>query len=227
LGWHLEAKKQWDSSARKWAEQSQNMWENGSRQEIIPFIMKHIPKSATFCDLGCGDGYGTFKLYKNGYQPTGLDISETMIEIARKNTTHSSISFVQGDISCLPFEKQQFQAAMVINSLEWTENPLIALKEIERILIPGGFACIGILGPTATPRKVNSFPRLYGETVIMNSMLPWEFERLALENGWALVDERWIKKEKTSHFALTNLPKELQQALSFMWLFMFKTPEKK
>ena len=57
-----------------------------------------------------------------------------------------------------------------------------------------------MLGPTAGPRK-QSFPRLYGKLVICNTMMPWEFERLALENGWEKVDELTVFKKRCAKIA--------------------------
>ncbi|MFS8630883.1 MAG: class I SAM-dependent methyltransferase, partial [Bacillales bacterium] len=105
--------------------------------------------------------------------------------------------------------------------LEWTENPLRALAEMKRILKDGGKACVGMLGPTAGPRK-QSFPRLYGKRVICNTMMPWEFERLALENGWEKVDELTVFKKDALKLPTERLSGELRQALSFMHVFMLE-----
>ncbi|MGM9926888.1 MAG: class I SAM-dependent methyltransferase [Bacillus sp. (in: firmicutes)] len=221
MEWHKRAEMKWDAYAENWSSNAQQMWENGSRKEIIPFFVKHVPKQGSVCDLGCGDGYGTMKLHSEGYDVVGLDLSNEMVEMAKKRTNYT-VDFIQGDISTLPFASEEIEAVMVINAIEWTENPFSTLEEIRRVVKKGGHACFGILGPTAAPRVANSYHRLYGEKIVMNSMLPWEFERLALENGWSLVDELWVEKKEAKREQLMHLPKELQQSLSFMWLFMLK-----
>jgi hypothetical protein len=110
---------------------------------------------------------------------------------------------------------------MAINSIEWTERPLEALNEMRRVLKSGHLLCVGLLGPTAAPR-INSYRRLYGEPVICNTMMPWEFEKLAQENGWELVDGEGVYKRGVSEKMVANLPAELKQALTFMWLFMLR-----
>ena len=42
--------------------------------------------------------------------------------------------------------------------------------------------------------RINSFDRLYGEPVFMNTMMPWEFERLANEQGLTLVGSQGVYK---------------------------------
>ncbi|MFS0781501.1 class I SAM-dependent methyltransferase [Bacillus sp. 1P06AnD] len=223
--WHRSAEEQWNSFSESWAKDSVAMWENGSRKKIIPLMEKWIMPGAKVADLGCGDGYGSFRLADKGFQVTGIDLSGKMIEEARRRGSLNGIQFLQGDLVQIPVETNSFDGIMAINSLEWVEVPFRALDEIKRIVKPGGYALFGILGPTAGPRKYNSFRRLYGEEVIMNTMQPWEFQRLAEENGWELKDEQMVEKRKGNCEALSGLPFDLQQALSFMWLFMFKNAE--
>ncbi len=219
--WTMEAERLWNEQAGEWHERSRNMWENGSRKEIIHFFQKFVIKGAKVCDLGCGDGYGTFKLVQAGYKVTGVDISSEMLNKAAIINKGNSARFVKGELEKLPFGNQQFDAVLAINSLEWTENPLRALAEMKRILKDGGKACVGMLGPTAGPRK-QSFPRLYGKRVICNTMMPWEFERLALENGWEKVDELTVFKKDALKLPTERLSGELRQALSFMHVFMLE-----
>ena len=92
-----------------------------------------MKKEAKVLDVGCGDGYGTYKLSRAGYKAVGVDLSEVMIQ---KEGAWRGPGFIlyKGDLSSLPFENEQFEAIMAINSLEWTEEPLRALNEIKRVL---------------------------------------------------------------------------------------------
>ncbi|HLR60947.1 MAG TPA: SAM-dependent methyltransferase, partial [Lentibacillus sp.] len=36
--WHQEAELQWDNRAEFWSERSMEMWDSGSRKDIVPFI---------------------------------------------------------------------------------------------------------------------------------------------------------------------------------------------
>ncbi|GGF33781.1 methyltransferase [Halobacillus andaensis] len=221
FNWHKEAEKQWNERSTFWNANSQNMWDSGSRKTIIPLVKQHVKKGHSIADLGCGDGYGSYKLAQAGYQVTGLDLSEEMIELAKSRLAHETLHFVQGDLVQLPFEGESFDAIMAINCLEWVEVPYQGLEEMKRVLKPGGKLCIGVLGPTAKPR-VNSYPRVYGEEVICNTMMPWELEQLGLENGWKLNDGHGVFKREAEGMDISALPRELQQALTFMWVFIFE-----
>ncbi|WP_108671194.1 class I SAM-dependent methyltransferase [Peribacillus acanthi] len=221
--WHKEAEKQWDQFAAEWSSNAKEMWEKGSRKTIIPFFVSHLENGAFIADLGCGDGYGTIELARHGMKVIGLDLSSEMVETANEKVKGlNEVHFIQGDLNQLPLDPESLDGTMAINSLEWTENPLHSLNEIKRIVKPGGVSCFGILGPTAAPRKAHSYKRLYGEQIIMNSMMPWEFARLAEENGWELIADLGVEKREAKLEQLMYLPKELQQAVCFMWLFILK-----
>ena len=219
--WKMESEKQWDSMAATWNSRSRGMWEAGSRKDIVPFIKRFVPAGSVVCDLGCGDGTGSEKLTEAGYVVTGIDVSDEMLERARMNPQNEQCIFCKANLSDCGSPDNHFDAVMAINSIEWTNHPYESLKEMARILKPDGYACIGILGPTAGPRT-NSFRRLYGEEVICNTIMPWELERLALENGWRKAGEFGVFKKAAEQLPLGSLPAELQQALSFMWVFMFQ-----
>lgn len=219
--WHKEAKAQWDDRAAFWNERSTKMWDNGSRKDIVAFIEKYLKRNSRILDVGCGDGYGSSKLHRAGYRVTGIDISAEMIALARKRSDQDEMTFLQGNVESMPFEEKSNDGAMVINVLEWTKEPSKALDEFYRVLKPGGVLCVGILGPTAGPRA-NGFPRLKGEEAICNTMMPWEFQQLAAEKDFHYVDGFGVYKEGVTEQNYKDLPLNLKQALTFMWVFMLR-----
>ncbi|MBM7599848.1 ubiquinone/menaquinone biosynthesis C-methylase UbiE [Virgibacillus halotolerans] len=221
FNWQKEAETQWDNRAAFWNERSKDMWDKGSRKDIVPFIEKHLAKGSNILDIGCGDGYGSFKLQQSEYDVTGMDISSEMIGMAEKRLATEPITFLQGDVNDLPFKDESFDGMMAINVLEWTESPAEGLEELIRVVKKDGLICIGLLGPTAGPRA-NSYPRLHGEKAICNTMMPWELQQLASEKGLAYVDGIGVYKDAVKETNQQNLPLNLKQALSFMWVFMLQ-----
>lgn len=221
FNWNKEAELQWDGRAQFWNERSVNMWDNGSRKDIIPFVEKHMEKGSKVYDIGCGDGYGSFKLHKSGYDVVGMDLSNEMITRAKERISGDEITFVQGDVMELPFEKNSCDGIMSINVLEWTEVPAHALEQLGRVLKKDGLLCVGILGPTAGPRT-HSYPRIYGDKAIANTMMPWEFQKLAQENNFTYVDGFGVYKDGVKAQNHEGLPIELKQALTFLWVFMLR-----
>ncbi|MDP5276010.1 class I SAM-dependent methyltransferase [Chengkuizengella axinellae] len=219
--WHEQAKQIWGGKASEWNENSEQMWEKGSRKTIIPFLKKHMPENSYIADIGCGDGYGSYKLLNENYRVVGMDISREMIKIASKRSEGDQLTFLQADAAKLPFEENTFDGIMSINCIEWTKKPRETLLEFQRVLRPNAYMCLGLLGPTAHPRQ-HSFNRLYGENVICNTMMPWEFGRLAVENNWEIFDSHGVYKQGVKEALVQGLTIELKQSLTFMWVFMLK-----
>lgn len=219
FSWNKEAEKQWDSRAQFWNERSMNMWDNGSRKDIIPFVEKHFKKGDKVYDIGCGDGYGSYKLHQAGFDVVGMDISGEMINRAKERA--ADIPFKQGDVMDLPFTDESCDGIVSINVLEWTEIPANALKQLGRVLKKDGLLCAGILGPTAGPRA-HSYPRVYGDKALANTMMPWEFQKLAAENGFTYVDGFGVYRDDVKAKNHEGLPIELKQALTFLWVFMLR-----
>ncbi|MFF2530575.1 class I SAM-dependent methyltransferase [Brevibacillus sp. NPDC058079] len=222
--WTEQAAKQWDQFAEDWRKRSEHMWEKGSRSTILPYFMKHVPVgSGPVLDAGCGDGYASCKLAEHGYQVEGVDIAGEMIRLAHDRVISSpgSVHFQTGDISELPFANDSFSGVLSINVVEFTPSPLKALKELHRVLAPGGILVLGILGPTAGPRA-HSYRRLYEEATIQNTMMPWEAKQLACENGFTLLGEEPIYKEGITPDIAGRLSVELREAVSFLTLFALR-----
>ncbi|RYG74303.1 class I SAM-dependent methyltransferase [Lentibacillus lipolyticus] len=221
LHWHRKAEAQWDERVDFWNERSKGMWDSGSRKDIIPFINRHLKKANSIFDIGCADGYGSYKLHQSGYRVTGIDLSGEMIRRAQEGLGHTGIEFLQGDACDLPVGSNSADGLMAINVLEWTEAPATALQEFSRALKDDGLLFAGILGPTAGPRK-NSYARLQGQHAICNTMMPWEFRQLAYEYGFTYDGGFGVYKEGVAEHHHQGLPDELKQALTFMWVFMLR-----
>jgi len=50
--------------------------------------------------------------------------------------------------------------------------------------------------------------------------MPWEFEQLAEYVGFSLIDEIGVYKKGITKALKQQLPRELKQAVSFIWLYM-------
>src|SRR5699024_9232861 len=129
-----------------------------------------------------------------GFDATGIDLSEKMIELAKEQFPQNDINYFSCNMSDLVNREARYDGALVINVFEWTENPKQELKNLHTILHDDGYLCISIFGPTAGPRH-HSYPRLRNEEVIFNTVMPWEFEKLAEESGFSLVDDYGVYKK--------------------------------
>ena len=93
-------------------------------------------------DLGCGDGYYSRYLKKRGAEVVGVDLSNNMIKLAKKNAKKDNleIPFYKMDGEHLDFEDNYFDMVLTVVVLQHVidENMLnTLLEEISRVLVGG------------------------------------------------------------------------------------------
>ena len=87
-------------------------------------------------DIAAGTGTSSAAIARSGAEVVAVDFSPGMIEVARKK--HPTIEFIEADATALPFSANEFDAVTISFGLRNIENPRKALKEMYRVLKPGG-----------------------------------------------------------------------------------------
>ncbi|MDS0132974.1 MULTISPECIES: class I SAM-dependent methyltransferase [unclassified Amycolatopsis] len=113
------------------------------------------PEGAEVLEVAPGPGFFAVELAKRGFRVTGLDISHTMVEIARENGAGLDIDFRQGDITHAPFEPGTFDYLVCQAAFKNFRQPVTALNEMHRVLRPGGYAVIHDLNHEATGADID------------------------------------------------------------------------
>lgn len=100
-------------------------------------------------DMACGDGvYSVWLAEQVGAtgHVVGVDIAPAYLELAQKHAgtcgAAEQISFQTGDISDLPFADDEFDLAWCAHSFYSLPDPLAALRELRRVVRPGGVVAI-------------------------------------------------------------------------------------
>ena len=100
-----------------------------------------ISPDARVLDVGCGSGWATRLLAEKAFngQVTGIDISDEMVRLARESSRSvPNVDFEIASAEQLPFDDHEFTHAFSMESLYYYRNIPKALKEIHRVLKPGG-----------------------------------------------------------------------------------------
>ncbi len=111
----------------------------------------HEMKPGKFLDIGCGSGSTVRAATNLGWDSTGIDIDPALIKLGQEK--------FQANIKCSPllesgFTEMQFQFIRLRDVIEHLPNPYDALIEIERLLLPGGFALIATPNEDALPTQI-------------------------------------------------------------------------
>ena len=98
-------------------------------------------REARILDVACGTGDLSLTLRENGEaQIVGLDFCRPMLDIAASKAIRSgsTVPFIEGDALDLPFIDRSFEAATIAFGLRNLASVEAGLKELLRVLKPGG-----------------------------------------------------------------------------------------
>jgi ubiquinone/menaquinone biosynthesis C-methylase UbiE len=115
----------------------------GYRAQAARFAAS-VAAGAPVLEVAPGPGYLAIELARAGLRVTGLDISRTMVEIARENATAAgtAVDFRQGDAGAIPFADSTFDLVVCQAAFKNFRRPVSVLDEMRRVLRPGGLAVI-------------------------------------------------------------------------------------
>jgi ubiquinone/menaquinone biosynthesis C-methylase UbiE len=102
-----------------------------------------LTENSRLLDVGCGAGHTSAHIVNTyGCQVFGVDISPEAIERAHDLY---KLNFSVGDISALDFPDSSFDVVLCESVLIFVENKHAALKEMGRLVKPGGFLALNEL----------------------------------------------------------------------------------
>lgn len=110
-------------------------WEGLARSLLL------LAPRARYADLGVGDGLLTLMLAQVASTVTAVDLSPAMLaqlETRAKQRGIRNITTVEGDIGSLPLPEASHDIVVMSQALHHAREPVAALREAARILVPGG-----------------------------------------------------------------------------------------
>lgn len=108
-------------------------------RKMLDWLAEKVGDSGTICDMGCGPGQVARYLYDSGVQVCGIDLSQGMVERARR--LNPGIPFLQGDMLALAdITDNSYGGVAAFYSIIHVSRPDLnrALGEIKRVLLRGG-----------------------------------------------------------------------------------------
>ena len=118
--------------------------------------MANLPMKASVLDVACGPGWTAHFLAKLGHSVYGVDISEDLLEIARRRIADEAYGVYEGiplqtrfavhDVEAIPLQSDgpygPYDAAFFESALHHFVNPVRALRNVAPSLKAGGILCI-------------------------------------------------------------------------------------
>lgn len=163
-------------------------------------LISHIKTGQRVLDLGCGTGALTLKAARKGAMVKGIDVNPQMLEIAQKKAIEANltqnIELCEMGVAELGSEHpESFDAVMSgLCFSELTGDELIyALKEVKRVLKPGGLL---LIADEVKPKN------------ILSRVLHW-----LIRPPFAIIT--YLLTQTTTH-AVKNLPEKIKEAGFFI-----------
>src|ERR1700760_4556836 len=146
-----------------------------------------LPQGGDVLEVAPGPGYLAIEMAKAGaYRVTGLDVSRTMVELARRNAAEAEVQvdFRQGNASAMPFADESFDLLACSAAFKNFSEPHKALEEMYRVLRPGGTALVLDLRKDATMSEIGEYFRGIGLSTVDRWMSLAAFRFMLLKRAY-------------------------------------------
>jgi arsenite methyltransferase len=127
----------------RWAEAGRG---EGMEQDHLPITLPVLEKmrlvpTDNVLDVGCGAGWLSRRIAEKlpEGRVVGMDVSDQMVRVARRTSAeYHNVLYVAGEVGEIPWEANFFTQAISVESAYYWPDPAAGVKEIFRVLRPGG-----------------------------------------------------------------------------------------
>ena len=155
-----EAQETWNAIAKSFDSTRHKTW-----KPCMDFI-ESLSEDSIAIDIGCGNGRHLIPCAKRCSKVIGLDVSIEMLKILQDKIEKKkleNVTLIHGDAADIPLDDNSVDAALYIaalHSIRGRENRLNSLKEVKRILKPGGKALISVWTKWRDEHKKSFFQKI-------------------------------------------------------------------
>jgi 2-polyprenyl-3-methyl-5-hydroxy-6-metoxy-1,4-benzoquinol methylase len=176
------------------------------------------PESGRLIEVGCGDGDFLVLAEADGWRVTGIEYSPAACEKARQRLKNGDV--INGELQSAGMAAEQFDLCVISDVLEHVRSPLAFLREIHRVLKPGGTLFI------ATPAIDSWSARFlrqkwmefkaehltyFDQQTLQTALFKSGFRDVVVQPGWKILNFDYVKK----HFERFPVP-VITTALKFI-----------
>ena len=124
------------------------------------------PHPGPILELGCGSGDMLVSLMAADKPVTGVDLSgEMLMRAARRLRDAAHVDLLQADTRCLPFPEQAYNVVVTMGVIEYVPDPMQMLREIARVLRPGGVLALTLPHSQCAARNWGVAMKSFSKTI--------------------------------------------------------------
>lgn len=149
-------------------------------------------------EVGCGIGTDLVRFARGGALVTGVDLSQTAIDLARRNFEVHGLTPARLDVAnaeALPFADSSFDVVYGHGVIQYTANPAVLLSECHRVLKPGGQAIFMVYNRVSWLNGLSKLMKVeleHEDAPVLRKFTIAEFRQLlARFSGTRIVPERF------------------------------------
>ena len=167
------------------------------RQQVIEFLS--LEPGARVLDVGTGPGFlasSMADIVGETGEVYGVDISDELLAFAAENHAHQKhLKFLRAEALKLPFSTDSFDVAVVTQVLEYIPDVPAALRELHRVLRPGGRVLVldtdwdSIVWHSRQPERMNRILKLW-DAHLHDPYLPRTLASKLREAGFGLHEQK-------------------------------------
>ncbi|WP_286133579.1 MULTISPECIES: class I SAM-dependent methyltransferase [unclassified Bacillus (in: firmicutes)] len=150
----------------KWYDKNSRKSRMTQMQEYATEIQSLVQEGAKILEVAPGPGYLSIELAKIGFDVTGIELSPDFVNIEKNNAKEANVlvNFKEGNASNLPCDDNTFDFIICSAAFKNFMDPVKALKEMYRVLKPGGTSLIIDMNFNATAQDIEGEIRKTGMT---------------------------------------------------------------
>ncbi len=175
------------------------------RKELQKFA-ELLPKNGKVIDVGCGAGVPVARfLVESGFSVVGIDFSEKMIRLARRNVPEAT--FVRKDMSQLDFADSSFDGLTAFYSIIHVprEKHSQLLRDFSRILKSGGILLVTMGSDEWEATEIYSH---FGIEMFWSQYAPRKSLQLVKDAGFEVIFDKILVRGKERHYWILARKKE-------------------
>jgi len=144
-----ELSEAWEENASAWIAWAREPGHDSYWQFHRDLFLELVPPPrGRTLDIGCGEGRVARDLAALGHEVAGVDSSPTMLAAAREAAPELELHLA--DAADLPFADGSAGLAVAFMSFQDVDDLDGAIREVARVLAPGGHLCLAIVHPLSS-----------------------------------------------------------------------------
>ena len=152
----------------------------------------NLPMRGAVLEVAPGPGFLSIELARLGFEVLGVDISKTFVDLARSNAAAAQVSarFEVGNAAALPVPDACMDGVLCRAAFKNFAEPVEALKEMRRILRPGGAALLIDLRRDASLPEIRRFVEGLGVSRLNRIFMMVTFRGMLIKRAYPIEEIR-------------------------------------